>query len=153
MSGAGGLARGALVALGSLVSGYGGYLLLTRQDPAQVLAAGRWLVAGVLLHDGLLVPLTLLLVTAASRWLPAPARVPGLVCLVVLGPLTLLAVPVLGEFGALPDNPTLLDRPYLAGWGLIVALAAVVALVATLVRVRRRPATPARPSDPDPGGG
>lgn len=149
-----GVGRVVLVGVGTVVAGYGVYLLLTGQDPAALLAAAWWLVGGVLLHDGLLVPLTLLLVAVASRLLPAAARVPALVCLVVLGPLTLLAVPVLGEFGARPDNPTLLDRPYLAGWGLIVATAAALAVTATLVRARRRRGGASdRPHQPDPEGG
>ena len=35
---------------------------------------------------------------------------------VVLGSLTLLAIPVLGRFGERPDNATLLDRNYTVGW-------------------------------------
>ena len=40
--------------------------------------------------------------------------------LVVLGTVTLMAVPVLGGWGANADNPTILDRNYAAGW-LVVA--------------------------------
>ena len=47
---------------------------------------------------------------------------------VVLGSVTLLAMPVLGRFGARPDNPTLLDRDYSVGlagagrrWSLVAA--------------------------------
>ena len=36
--------------------------------------------------------------------------------LVVWGGLTVMAIPVLGRFGALAANPTLLDRPYLTSW-------------------------------------
>ena len=42
--------------------------------------------------------------------------------MVVLGPLTLIAVPVLGRFGAKADNPTLLDRPYWLGYAVVVGL-------------------------------
>ncbi|MEZ5095067.1 MAG: hypothetical protein R2731_02430 [Nocardioides sp.] len=58
-----------------------------------------------------------------SRLLPGWLHGPAAAGLVVLGSLTLVAVPVLGLFGARPDNPTLLDRPYLTGW---LALAGVV---------------------------
>ena len=51
-----------------------------------------------------------------ARGCPRSVRAPAAVALVVLGSVTLLAVPVLGRFGARPDNPTLLDRDYSAGW-------------------------------------
>ena len=55
----------------------------------------------------------------------------------MLGTLTLLAVPVLGRFGARPDNLTLLDRNYPAGW-VVVAAIVCTAVVATLVFGARR---------------
>ena len=60
----------------------------------------------------------------------------------VLGSVTLLAVPVLGRFGARADNPTLLDRPYTAGWLLLAGLVLTSVVVATVVRARRRAAGP-----------
>ena len=56
---------------------------------------------------------------------------------VVLASVTLVAVPALGRFGARPDNPTLLDRRYLAGWLVVAGLVAVGVVVATFVRSRR----------------
>ena len=47
---------------------------------------------------------------------PGRLRAPAAAAFVVLGSVTLLAIPVLGRFGARPDNPTLLDRHYVAGW-------------------------------------
>ena len=44
-------------------------------------------------------------------------RAPAVAGLVVLGSVTLLAIPVLGRFGARADNPTLLDRHYGVGCG------------------------------------
>ena len=55
----------------------------------------------------------------------------------MLGSVTLLAVPVLGRFGARADNPTLLDRDYIAGWLVLAGLVAVGVAAGTLVRSRR----------------
>jgi hypothetical protein len=55
--------------------------------------------------------------------------------LLVLGSLTIMAIPVLGRFGARPDNPTLLDRNYTAGW-LVVAGLTLVAVLAGMVSAR-----------------
>lgn len=88
-----------------------------------------WLAGGVFSHDALVVPLTLVLALGA-RLLPRPWRAPAAVGLVVLGSVTLLAIPVLGRFGAHDDNPTLLDRNYLLGWGVLAALTMVAVAVA-----------------------
>ena len=64
---------------------------------------------------------------------------PVAAALVVLGATTLLAVPVLGRFGARPDNPTLLDRDYPAGWLALAGVVVLTTVVASLVRSRRRP--------------
>jgi hypothetical protein len=52
--------------------------------------------------------------------------------LVVLGTVTLMAVPVLGGWGANADNPTILDRNYPVGW-LVVAGATMVVVALTIV--------------------
>lgn len=127
--------RMVLVAVGSLIATYGGWLLVSRQDLDRVAAAVLWLAGGVLLHDAFLAPLTLVLAAVAVRWLPPEVRRPATVALIIVGPLTMLAVPVLGGFGARPDNGSLLDRPYLVSWLMLLAVSvAAVAVAAIVVR-------------------
>jgi len=122
-------------AVGAVLVAYGGWLLLTRgHDRGDVLV---WLVSGVLLHDGVLAPALVVLGALAARLVPGAARAPVVVGLIVLGSTTLLAVPVLGRFGARTDNPTLLDRDYHTGWLVLVVATTVVVVVATLVRSLR----------------
>lgn len=115
-----------LVGLGTLVAAYGAFVLLTRQDGGNLVNAATWLVGGVVLHDGLLAPVTIGVTLLALRALPAPWWRPAVVALVVLGPLTLLTVPVLGGFGAQPDDPGLQERPYVASWLAVVAVTVLV---------------------------
>jgi hypothetical protein len=124
--------------LGLVVGAYGAYLLLSRQDADQLVNAAIWLASGVVLHDFVLAPLVLGLVVAGARVAPAAARVPAAAALVVLGATTLLAIPVLGRFGARPDNPTLLDRDYTAGWLALAGVVVLVTVVTSLVRSRRQ---------------
>ncbi len=102
---------------------------------SQLVAVTVWVVGGIVVHDAVLAPvvigLGLLAVARAPSWL----RVPLVGLLVVLGPLTLVAVPVLGRFGARSDNSTLLDRPYWTGYLAVVALA-VLATGAAAARSR-----------------
>jgi hypothetical protein len=127
--------RWTTAALGVLLATYGGWLLVSRGHDHLDVAV--WLAAGVALHDGVLAAVTVVLGAAAVRLVPPPARAPLVVGFVVLGSVTLLAVPVLGRFGARADNPTLLDRDYTAGWLLLVAMTALAVAAATLVRSRR----------------
>jgi hypothetical protein len=129
--------RKVLGALGVAAAAYGGWLLLSRTDTGQLTNAAVWLAAGVVLHDFVLTAVVLVLGAVALRRLPDPARAPTVVGTVVLGSLTLVAVPVLGRFGARDDNATLLDRPYLVSWLVAVALTVLTVTAASLVRSRR----------------
>lgn len=124
--------------VGAVVCAYGGSLLLA-QDPDNVAAALTWLVAGVIIHDGLIVPATL---GIAGVLVLARGPIPGslVVGFVVLATTTVVAVPVLGRFGARPDNPTLLDRNYTTGWLVFAGLTLTVTALAGVREHRARTA-------------
>jgi hypothetical protein len=128
--------RIAIAVVGVVLGAYGAWLLFSRQDLDQLVSAAVWLVVGVVLHDAVLAVVTLLLAAVVLRLLPGPARAPAVVAFVVLGSLTLLAVPVLGRFGARPDNATLLDRDYTTAWSVLAALTLVAVAVASVLRSR-----------------
>lgn len=136
--------RLALLVAGLAAAAYGALLLLER-GWANLEATVIWLVGGVLLHDAVLAPLTIAVAWVAVRLLRPDRRAPWAVGLVLLGPLTLLAVPVLGRFGARPDNPTLLDRNYWAGWSVVVGVVVLGILVARYVERRRAGARAVEP--------
>ena len=128
--------RVSLVVVGLVALAYGGWSLLAL-GLGNTVAVLPWLAGVVVAHDAVLAPLVLLL-GAASLRVGAPALRRGAVMvLVVLGSLTLAAVPVLGRFGARPDNPTLLDRPYARGWLAVAVLVLFVVAATELVRARR----------------
>jgi hypothetical protein len=136
-------ARSALVALGVLAAAYGGWLLVSRQHGAQVRQVVEWAAAGVILHDAGLAPLALALGWLGDRLLPRRiARIAALAMLLV-GPLTIVAIPVL-DGAAAGANPTLLDRDYATGWllaagVLVLGLAggATISLISSTARRRR----------------
>lgn len=124
--------RPALVALGVAVGVYGGYLLLA-QGLDNLVAAVIWLAAGVILHDGVIGPVLVALGVAVVMLVPHRVRAPIAAGLIVLGTVTMTAVPMLGRFGERPDNPTLLDRNYTVGW----LVFAVLVLAGTALGVLR----------------
>ena len=130
-------ARVLLVVLGVLGAGYGIRLLL-EQGTDNLIAAGSWLIGGVVLHDGVIGPLTIGVAAAATLALRRKLPAPVIVGAIVLATVTLVAYPVLGRFGARPDNPTLLDRNYTVGWFVFAGLT-LLAVAISLIRRHRQP--------------
>jgi hypothetical protein len=118
--------RAVIVGLGVAVLGYGGWLLLSRQDLVDVREVVLWAAVAVVLHDAVLAPLVLALGWVARRLVAGRLAAAAVVVLVVLGPVALAAIPVLGRYGTEPGNATLLARDYPQGL-IVVALVAVVA--------------------------
>jgi len=129
-------ARLLLGVLGFAAAAYGAWSLLG-EGFADVVTTAIWLAGGVVLHDFVLVPLTLAVCWLGARVLPAGRRAPVAAGTVVLGTLTLLAVPVLGGWGANGDNATILGRDYATGW-LVVATLTSAGVLVGLVTSRRR---------------
>lgn len=100
-----------------------------------LIAAATWLVVGVLVHDGLWAPVTIAVWFTLRRL--RGRSLPGAVVVgaVVLGTVTVVAIPVLGRFGAREDNPTLLDRNYVLGW-LVLATLTLIAVGVGVARSR-----------------
>lgn len=124
--------------LGAGAAGYGIWRLIDL-GWANLVATLAWLAGGIVVHDAVIAPLVIALGLLGAGMLPRSARPAATGVLVVLGSITLAAVPVLGRFGATQDNPTLLDRPYAAGWAAFAALVLVTATtVATVSALRSR---------------
>jgi hypothetical protein len=104
---------------------YGGWRLLDLgwENLGQALV---WLAGGVVLHDALVAPFVIGLWLLARRAIPGGWRAPFAVLLIVVGTVTVGALPVLLRLGARADNPTLLDRDYVIGWLMLVASVTVV---------------------------
>lgn len=114
-------------AVGVAAAVFGG-LRFAEIGPHNAVQAGSWLVGGVVAHDAILAPATIAVTLLARAVVPVAWRARAALALVVLGTVTVTAVPVLGRWGARPDNPTLLDRDYLAGWLVFAALVLLVTL-------------------------
>lgn len=133
-------ARLAIGVVGTAIGAWGAWLLL-ETGWANVLAAVTWLAGGVVAHDALLAPATIAVTWLAVRVLPATARPAAAAAAVVIGTITVVAIPLLGRPGAEADNPSLLPRDYVLGWTVIVLVVLVVAAAgaaAQHVRYARR---------------
>jgi hypothetical protein len=111
-----------------------GLLRFVQQRFSSVVDGGLWLAGGVVAHDALFAPLTLLVLVLGARLVPRAVRVRVVVVLVVIVTVTVSAIPVLGGWGRRADNPTLLDRHYLAGWCVFVGVVVLASAVGPLWR-------------------
>lgn len=133
------MTRGGLVIGGIALLAVGaGKLATTSGDVATAAAVVAWLVGGVLIHDLVVAPLALALAAGGRRWLPPSWQRGAIVMLVIVGSMSVWALPVLTGLGARPDNPTLLDRNYAAGWLIVAALALVASVVLVVSGVSDR---------------
>ncbi|MCX6401622.1 MAG: hypothetical protein NTX33_17050 [Propionibacteriales bacterium] len=131
--------RALLVVAGGAVLGYGMWLLADFSELGQVGSVAVWSGVAIVLHDAVLAPAVLALGWLARVLLRTPdggvrrrLHTAAVVVVVVLGPVTLLAIPVLGRFAADPDKSTLLNRDYSTGWLLLAGAVVVSALLLAL---------------------
>lgn len=126
-----------LAAAGLLSIGYGVYLLPGNTAPRELLLLALWLIAAVLVHDGLLAPAVVAVGWLLRRFVPDRARRYLQAALVVGALVTVIALPLMLREGTQPQSKALLQHPYGAHLGLLLGIIAGVSLVAYAVRVAK----------------
>ncbi len=125
-------------AIGVLAIGYGGLQVLLNWEAASPFGLAAFLVAVVILDDLLLVPLALGIGWVVRRSLPAPARMPAQVALVVLAGLALVGLPFALSPARHGESATLLTEPYWRNLGVLTAGLAVLVVIVVIARTPRR---------------
>lgn len=125
------LGAGGLVVIAAGVSALVGVAL-----PALV-SIVVFLAVGVIAHDAIIAPLTVAGGAAAQRLLPRPYQAPLVIAVMMVGTLTITSIPVLFGVNESPANQTVVDRPYLLSWLVVLAVTAIAVIVAGRVRSRR----------------
>ena len=126
----------ALLLLTGVGFGLWGVWLMRDFTSEQLVSMGTWLAGGVVLHDAVIAPVTVLLGVAAARLLPGRPRSVIAIAFLVWATLTVAFVNVLSGQGGKPDNDTVLHRPYGTSW--IVLTAGIVLVAAGVALLRRR---------------
>ena len=126
--------RIALIAAGTLLLAFGAFRLLTQLDHSDLFALAAWMIVAVLLHDGVIAPLTvgagLLLTHVPDR---ARRYVQG--GLIVSALLIVVGVPLIFRRGTQPAQKAILLRNYAGNLAILLGLTVGVTLLVYVVRV------------------
>jgi hypothetical protein len=129
--------RIALGTIGALIMAYGAWRLLGTAGLTRPKTVGEWLVAALVLHDGVLVPVTMTVGFVLSATLRPRARRYVTGALVTAGLVTVVALPLIYRRGTVPHVTALETQNYGSHLALIVVLIAVVTGGAYAVRALR----------------
>ena len=127
--------RTALLVTGVLAMGYaavGSFLQLGGKLGGVLL----FLVAVLVAHDGIWLPLVLLAGTLLNRFVPARHRAPVRVAAIVAAALAMAALPLALGFGRTADNPSALPLSY--GRNLALLLLGVTVVTAIILTLKAR---------------
>ncbi len=129
--------RIALGAAGVLLGLFGVFRLLTQVALGDLATLVAWLVAALVLHDGVLSPAVAGAGRLLHRLVPSRARTVLQPALVVAGLVTLIALPMIHRQGRYPASKALLRQDYTVNLLIAVAAIAGVGLLCYLTLVVR----------------
>jgi hypothetical protein len=126
------------VGLGAPVMAFGIGGLLHDAHATRPMTWLRWFAEFLILHDGFLVPATIVAGVLLSRLAPAQVRAPIQVAAIVTVPLALASIPVLGGYGRLANNPSLVPLHYGRNLAIVLGGVWLVAVIGAASRLAPR---------------
>lgn len=124
-----------LAASGILLGLFGVARLVTQVPVSHLVVLGVWLVAAVLIHDGVLSPAVLAVGWVLARAVPARSRRYLQAALIAGGLITAVAIPLIVRSGKEPASKALLRQNFGGNLAILLGLVAAVSLVLYAVRV------------------
>ncbi len=125
--------------LGAAGLGYGVIRLLVEIPFGSLVLLAVWLVAAVVVHDGVIAPGMVGLGWVLRRWVPDRDRRYLQVWLIISGLITVIAVPMIHLQGSFPAQKALLDQDYRVNLAVLIGAAAVAIAAVRLGRRTRSP--------------
>jgi hypothetical protein len=117
------------LAVGGIAAMAWGLWLVRDDGPERWQSQVTWFIGGVVAHDAIIAPLVVFAGAAVSRVLRPRYRSTVAVGFLVWATVTVAAANVLLPIGGRPDNPSLMNRPYVLAWlaftGLVLAWVAL----------------------------
>ena len=124
-------------AAGAGLALFGVFRLLTEIPALSLLGLAGWLVAALVLHDGMLAPLTGVVGAVLTRHVPPRLRRYLSGGLVTAAAVTVIALPLIARAGSQPPQKALLRQDYVVNLAILLGLVAGGAAALYLLRVLR----------------
>jgi hypothetical protein len=134
-----------LAVLGVAAVIYGASMLITHVSPASLVWLGVWMIAALIIHDGVLSPLILAIGALLRRFVPDRARRFLQIALLSAAMITVIALPLIYRRNSQPPSKAMLLQNYVANLGLLLGLVGGLVLILYAIRVAR-----ARQLGPEP---
>lgn len=122
---------------GGLLALYGVFRLVTGVPLVDLLILAGWLAGALVLHDGILAPLSGAVGLATTRLVPPRLRRYLQGALVAGAAVTVIALPLIARRGSQPPQKALLRQDYAANLGMLLGMIAAGAVALYLLRVVR----------------
>lgn len=129
--------RLALGTVGSLIGLYGASQLLVHVPTRSLILAAVWLIAAVIIHDGLLSPAIVGVGSGFHRWVPDRGRRYLQAALIIGAMVTLIAIPMIYRQRTQPPSKAILLQNFGANLALLLGVIAGLTLIGYVVRVAR----------------
>jgi hypothetical protein len=133
-----------LAVAGILLLLFGIFRLVTEIPMHSVLLLAVWLIAALVIHDGVLSPAVVTTGWLLRRFVPHRARRYLQLALIMSSLVTVIAIPMIYLRGSQPAVKAILLRNYGADLTLIIGIIGVVSLALYAIRVARDRPPPAR---------
>ncbi len=135
-----------LAVLGVLVLLYGIINLGIHIPAATLVWVAVWLIAAVIIHNGVVSPVVIGVSTLLRRLVPDRGRRYLQAALITAVPVTVIALPLIYREGSQPPSKAMLLQNFTANLGLLLGIIAAGCLVGYAIRVARdRSPAPDRP--------
>jgi hypothetical protein len=134
-----------LAVIGIGLAVYGLSQLLTQVPPTSLILLGLWLVAAVLIHEGVLSPTVVAVSWLLRRYVRDRARRYLQFALIMAAMITVIAIPLIYRANREPPSKALLLQDFPTNLAILLAGIGVLTLAAYAVGVARSRSTPERP--------
>jgi hypothetical protein len=121
---------------------FGVFRLVTEIPVYSLLVLALWMVAALAIHDGLLSPAVVTMASLLRRYVPDRGRRFLQIALIMIGLVTVIAIPMIFLRGSQPPAKALLLRNYGASLTMIIGIVAVITLILYAIGVARDRAAP-----------
>lgn len=116
---------------------FGASRLLTKVPGTMLVWVAIWLVAALIIHDGIVSPLVLMIGVALRRFVPDRGRRYLQAGLIMAAAVTVIALPLMYRRDSQPPSKALLLQNYPLNWALLLGLIGAGVLILYAIRVAR----------------